>query len=83
MRHTVNAGSFLGFGPLFFGPLDSGHSGSFGVAVGYIPEVVLVVIVAELEAPVDVGEFAVVVRLSEAGKGQSFPPYDLESECPQ
>ena len=23
------------------------------------------------------------VLFSEAGKGQSFPPYDLESECPQ
>lgn len=62
------AGSFLGFGPRFFGPLDcwSVHNGSFDAGVENIS-------VRALAVTADAGvETAVVV--SEAGNGQSFPP---------
>lgn len=74
-QYTVDAGSFFGFGPLFFGAVESAQSFSpFPVAVNIslLPEEVIVEIVES------VGE----VSLFEPGKGQSFPLYDLESECP-
>lgn len=60
---TVDAGSFLGFGPLFFGAVESDHSFSlFSLAVD-------IFLAAE---GIIVGIVLVVVF--EAGKGQSLPP---------
>jgi len=73
----VAAGSFLGFGPRFFGPFDccSDHNGSFDAGVENMG-------VCMLGARVDAGVDTAVL-LSEAGNGQSLPPYDLDRECPQ
>ena len=70
---TVNAGSFFGFGPLFFGPAstfgtdESGQMGSLATVVEYI-------LTPGPGDPPDAGVDTAVVLVSEAGNGQSGPP---------
>jgi hypothetical protein len=74
-EYTVDAGSFFGFGPLFFGAVESDQSFSpFSVAVDIVPAPEGIV-VAAVRVACGVSPF-------ETGKGQSLPLYDLESECP-
>ena len=63
---TVDAGSFFGFGPLFFGAVESDHSFSpFSVAVDIMPAPEGIVVAAV--------RVAGGVSLFETGKGQSLP----------
>lgn len=65
-RTTVVAGSFLGFGPRFFGPPCSDHNSSFLI----LPEDI---IFPGDNAPLDGGVEVMAILLPGAGKGQSFP----------
>ena len=75
---TVAAGSFFGFGPRFFGPLEDCCSVHKGSLCAEVENIGLCMLAEGPDAGVDTA-----VVLSEAGKGQSFAPYDLDSECPQ
>lgn len=65
MNSTVAAGSFFGFGPLFFGPFFSFQSSFASLE----PNIFFAVV----EGPTDPGVEEAAL-LSEAGKGQSVPP---------